>query len=173
MIRCRPSGARERALSSTRVAHDPVACRLHRYGTWLSAPGEVYAGTKEAIKQGYRHIDEAWVYFNEAEVGKAVSESLAEGIIASRDELWLTSKLWQNFHRPELVREGCLDSMKKLGVDSLDLYLIHFPVAFVPGCVEAKDADQMDDVSIESTWTAMEALVDEGLVRNMYAPPRR
>jgi len=57
--------------------------------------------------------------------------------------------------------------MAKLGVDSLDLYLIHFPVAFVPGCVEAVSADQMEDVPIEDTWKAMEALVDDGLVRNI------
>ena len=74
------------------------------YGTWLSAKGEVYEGTKSALAAGYRHIDEAWVYMNEAEVGKAVSEALADGTIGSRSELWITSKLWNCFHRPELVR---------------------------------------------------------------------
>ena len=141
------------------------------YGTWLAEEGEVYEGTKAALKCGYRHIDEAWVYGNEAEVGKAIVEALEDGTIASRDELWVTSKLWQNFHRPELVREGCLDSMKKLGVDYLDLYLMHFPVAFVPGCTEATSADMMDDVPIEDTWLAMEKLVDEGLVRNSARAP--
>ena len=136
------------------------------YGTWLSAEGEVYEGTKAALRQGYRHIDEAWVYMNEAEVGRALNEALADGTVASRAELWVTSKLWQCHHRPELVREGCLESMTKLGVDCLDLYLMHFPVAFVPGCVEATSAEQMDDTPIEDTWRAMEALVDEGLVRS-------
>ena len=137
------------------------------YGTWLSADGEVYEGTKAALSLGYRHIDEAWVYGNEAEVGKALAEAIQDGILASRDDVWITSKLWQNFHRPELVREGCLDSMKKLGVDILDLYLMHFPVAFVPGCSEAVSADQMDNVPIEDTWLAMEELVSEGLVKNI------
>lgn len=137
------------------------------YGTWLSASGEVYEGTRNALKHGYRHVDEAWVYMNEEEVGKAIVDSLADGIIASRNDLWITSKLWQCHHRPDLVREGCLDSMSKLGVDYLDLYLMHFPVSFVPGCVEATSADQVEDVPIEDTWKAMEGLVDEGLVRNL------
>ena len=137
------------------------------YGTWLSKPGEVYAGTKNAIELGYRHIDEAWVYKNEAEVGKAIKEVIAEGTVAARADLWITSKLWQCHHRTELVREGCLDSMTQLGVEYLDLYLMHFPVAFVPGCDEAVSADQMDDVPIEDTWRAMEKLVDEGLVRHI------
>ena len=136
------------------------------YGTWLSAEGEVYEGTKAALRHGYRHIDEAWVYMNEEDVGRALNEALADGTVASRTELWVTSKLWQCHHRPELVREGCLESMTKLGVDCLDLYLMHFPVAFVPGCVEATSAEQMDDTPIEDTWRAMEALVDEGLVRS-------
>lgn len=137
------------------------------YGTWLSASGEVYEGTKRAIENGYRHIDEAWVYMNEEEVGKAITEVLADGTVKSRDDLWITSKLWQCHHRPELVKEGCLESMAKLGVDKLDLYLMHFPVSFIPGCVEATTAEEMEDVPIEDTWKAMEALVDEGLVANI------
>jgi len=137
------------------------------YGTWLAAAGDVYQGTKAAIAQGYRHIDEAWIYENEREVGQAIKEALAEGTIKSRDDLWITSKLWQCYHRPELVREGCLDSMAQLGVDVLDLYLIHFPIAFVPGCKEAVSENQMEDVPIGDTWRAMEKLVDEGLVKNI------
>lgn len=139
------------------------------YGTWLSKKGEVYEGTKKALQLGYRHIDEAWVYMNEQEVGRAITEALADGTVTSRNELWITSKLWQCHHRPELVREGCVDSLTKLGVECLDLYLIHFPVAFVPGCVEATSAEQVEDVPIEDTWKAMEALVDEGLVRSEWA----
>jgi len=139
------------------------------YGTWLSKSGEVYEGVKYAIDKGYRHIDEAWVYMNEEEVGRAVAEKLADGTIADRAELWVTSKLWNNWHRPELVKEGCMESLSKLGVDYLDLYLIHFPVSFTPGTVEAVSADQMEDpqIPIEDTWKALEALVDAGLVRNI------
>ena len=95
------------------------------YGTWLSGPGEVYRGTKAALELGYRHIDEAYVYMNEEEVGNALAEVLQDGTLASRDEVWITSKLWQCHHRPELVREGCLESMKKLGVEQLDMYLMY------------------------------------------------
>ena len=79
----------------------------------------------------------------------------------------MTTKLWQCHHRPELVREGCVDSMTKLGVEQLDLFLMHFPVSFQPGVVEATTQEMMDDVPIEDTWRAMEKLVDEGLVRNI------
>ena len=137
------------------------------YGTWLSKRGEVYEGTKAALSSGYRHVDEAWVYMNEAEVGKAVSEALADGTLSSREELFVTSKLWHNFHRPELVREGALESLEKLGLDCLDLYLIHFPVSFTPGTVEASSADQVETVPLDATWQAMEKLVDEGLVKNI------
>lgn len=137
------------------------------YGTWLSKRGEVYEGTKAALACGYRHIDEAWVYMNENEVGKAVEEALADGTLGRREDLFLTSKLWNNFHRPELVREGCLDSMKKLGVEYLDLFLIHFPVSFTPGTVEASSADEVEEVPLADTWRAMEKLVDEGLVKNI------
>ena len=137
------------------------------YGTWLSKPGEVYEGTKVALASGYRHVDEAWVYMNEEEVGKAIKEALADGTVKSRDELFVTSKLWNNFHRPELVREGVEDSLKKLGLDYLDLYLIHFPVSFTPGTVEASSADETETVPLKDTWLAMEKLVEEGLVRNI------
>ena len=137
------------------------------YGTWLAEKGEVYAGTKVALEHGYRHIDEAWIYENEEEVGRAINEVLADGTVGSRDELWITTKLWQCYHRPELVREGCMDSMRQLGLDHLDLYLMHFPVAFVPGCKEAVRKEQVEDIPITETWLAMEALVDEGLVKNI------
>lgn len=137
------------------------------YGTWLSEPGQVYTGTKHAIKSGYRHIDEAWIYSNETEVGKAIKECLEEGVLKSRSELWVTSKLWNCFHRPELVREACLESLGKLGLKQLDLFLIHFPVSFVPGCSEAVRKDQTENIPLADTWLAMEKLVDEGLVRNI------
>lgn len=66
-----------------------------------------------------------------------------------------------------MVREGCVESLTKLGVDSLDLYLIHFPVCFKPGVVEASSSDQIEDIPIGDTWLAMEKLVDEGLVKNI------
>lgn len=136
------------------------------FGTWLAAPGEVYKSTKVAIDAGYRHVDCAWCYNNEEEVGKAIGEKIGDGTVA-RSDLFITSKLWNNFHRAELVREGCVDSMTKLGLDYLDNYLIHFPVSFVPGCAEATTAEQVEQVPLAETWAAVEALVQEGLVRNI------
>eukprot|EP00661_Eupelagonemidae_sp_cell13_P000216 gene216-4045_t len=134
-------------------------------GTWLSDEGKVQVAAEEAIQQGYRHIDEAWVYKGE-EVGAALRNKIADKTVERKD-MWITSKLWNNFHRPENVRKGCEESMKKLGVDYLDLYMIHFPVSFQPGVTEATCAAEMDSVPLADTWRAMEALVDAGLVRNI------
>ena len=87
----------------------------------------------------------AWTILQRhSEAYDAISQALADGTLASREELFLTTKLWNNFHRPELVREGAQDSMTKLGVDYIDLYLIHFPVSFTPGTVVSRmgDADR-------------------------------
>ncbi|KAJ9457963.1 Aldose reductase A [Diplonema papillatum] len=135
-------------------------------GTWLSEEGKVYKAVKAAIGSGYRHIDCAWIYFNEDEVGKGLKEVFEEGTV-KREEVFVTSKLWNSYHRPELVKKGLQDSLDKLGLKYLDLYLMHFPVSFKPGVDEATSKDQLEDVPIEETWKAMEALVDEGLVKNI------
>lgn len=75
-------------------------------GTWLSEKGKVYEAVKVALDEGYRHIDEAWIYGNEEEVGQAFKEKFAEGNV-KREDVFVTSKLWNNFHRPNLVRKGC------------------------------------------------------------------
>mmetsp|Transcript_19999 Transcript_19999/g.25979 ORF Transcript_19999/g.25979 Transcript_19999/m.25979 type:complete len:330 (+) Transcript_19999:143-1132(+) len=135
-------------------------------GTWLSEPGKVYEATKEAIDVGYRHIDEAWIYKNEEEVGKALAEKFADGTV-KREDMFITSKLWNCFHRPELVEEGCKESLKFLGLEYLDLFLIHFPVSFVPGVEEATSASQVEEIPLKDTWLAMEKLVEKGLVKNI------
>ena len=86
-----------------------------------------------AIKNGYRLIDSACDYGNEAKTGEGIKRALDEGI-CSREDLFVTSKLWNTFHRPEHVKEGCLKTLKDLGLDYLDLYVIHFPIAmpYVP-----------------------------------------
>lgn len=135
-------------------------------GTWLSEKGKVYEATKCALKEGYRHIDCAWVYMNEDEVGKGLTESIEEGVV-KREDVWLTGKLWNNFHRPELVKKGLQESLDALNVKYLDLFLMHFPVAFKPDVIEAASMDEVEQVSLAATWAAMEALVDEGLVKNI------
>ena len=111
-------------------------------------------------------MDEAWIYQNEDEVGRALEEKIAAGAV-KRGDLFVTSKLWNNFHRPELVKKGVQESLAKLKLAHLDLFLIHFPVAFRPDVVEATSAEEVEEVALEDTWRAMEALVDEGLATNI------
>ncbi len=138
-------------------------------GTWKSAPGAVYAAVKEALAAGYRHIDCAPAYQNEAEVGQAIAEAMAAGT-AKRQELWLTSKLWNNAHAPDQVQPALEKTLADLRVDWLDLYLIHWPVAFKPGVMfpqRPEDCIPLDALPIRETWKALEACVNKGLVRNI------
>ncbi|KII94321.1 hypothetical protein PLICRDRAFT_101939 [Plicaturopsis crispa FD-325 SS-3] len=97
-------------------------------GTWLSAPGEVERSVVHALKTGYRHIDAALIYGNQEEVGRALAAT-----DVPREEIFVTSKLWNNSHRPELVEADLDLTLKQLGLTYLDLYLIHWPVPFRPG----------------------------------------
>ena len=97
-------------------------------GVW-KMPQDICAdAVYTAIKNGYRLIDSACDYGNEDKTGAGIKRALDEGI-CTREDLFITSKLWNTFHRPEHVKTGCLKTMKDLGVDYLDLYLIHFPIA--------------------------------------------
>ena len=138
-------------------------------GTWKSAPGAVYAAVKEALAIGYRHIDCAPAYQNEPEVGKAVAEAIDSAMVA-RTDLWLTSKLWNDAHAPEQVRPALEKTLADLRVDSLDLYLIHWPVVFKPGVMfprRGEDYIALDDLPISRTWKALEDCVAQGLARNI------
>ncbi len=133
----------------------------------------------EAVQAGYRHFDCACDYGNEAEVGRGLRRVLDAGTV-SRDDLWITSKLWNTYHRREHVRSAVERSLADLQLDYLDLYLIHFPIAlqyvdfdvrYPPGWFYDPDADspamQLDRVPLAETWAAMEELVTAGLVRNI------
>ncbi|CAF4295338.1 unnamed protein product, partial [Adineta steineri] len=101
-------------------------------GTWRSEPGKVQSIVKQAILNcGYRHIDCAWLYRNENEVGNGIHEALEEsqGKI-KREDLFITTKLWNQHHVPEDVEWAIHESLKKLRLDYVDLYLMHWPVAF-------------------------------------------
>lgn len=128
---------------------------------------------------GYRHLDCAADYGNEGDVGEGIERVLKDGL-CTRDSLWVTSKLWNTYHRPSHVGRACRRTLQDLRLDYLDLYLIHFPIslAYVPfearypaGWFYDPDAKppQMvpDPVPIAETWGAMERLVDEGLVRHI------
>lgn len=138
-------------------------------GTWKSARGEVYDAVKEALSAGYRHIDCAKIYGNEGEVGTALSDTFAVGEIR-RDEVWVTSKLWNCDHAPEDVEDAVRGTLEDLQLEYLDLYLIHWPVALKKGVLFPRGTDDfrsLEEVPLASTWQAMQALKDKGLVRQI------
>jgi alcohol dehydrogenase (NADP+) len=96
-------------------------------GTWKSNPGEVSAAVFEAIRVGYRHIDAAWVYKNQDEVGEGINKAISEGIV-KREDLWVTSKLWNHAHATADVEASLRETLSQLKLDYLDLFLIHWPV---------------------------------------------
>ncbi|MGB8407553.1 MAG: aldo/keto reductase [Mycobacterium sp.] len=138
------------------------------FGTSLSDNTKTVEAVKAAVEMGFRHLDAAERYRNEALVGTALKELFANGIVR-RDDLFITTKLWNNNHRPERVRPALQASLDRLGLDSVDLYLVHTPFAFQPGDDQdprhPDGAVRYDDgVTLAETWGAMENLVDAGLV---------
>lgn len=138
-------------------------------GTWKSGKGEVYGAVRQALDIGYRHVDCAPAYNNEEEVGAALKERFAAKNVR-REDVWVTSKLWNNAHIPEDVAPALKKSLKDLQIEYLDLYLIHWPVAFRPQVVFPKgpgDYLKPEEVPIIETWQAMEECVEQGLVRQI------
>lgn len=139
------------------------------FGTLISDAAETARATGDALAAGFRHFDCAERYRNEREVGEALQTGLeAAGLL--REDLFVTTKLWNTNHRPERVGPACEGSLERLKLNYLDLYLIHTPFAFQPG--EDQDPrDQNGDilcdrgVSLLDTWRAMEVLVDRGRCR--------
>uniref|UniRef100_V5GQ24 Aldose reductase n=1 Tax=Anoplophora glabripennis TaxID=217634 RepID=V5GQ24_ANOGL len=139
-------------------------------GTWKSKPGEVKEAVKYAISVGYRHIDCAHIYENEPEIGSALSEVFKEGIV-KREELYITSKLWNTMHRPDLVEPAIKTTLKNLQLEYLDLYLIHWPFALKEeGALFPTNPDgttAYSDVDYLDTWKAMEAVQKKGLTKSI------
>ena len=139
------------------------------FGTLIPDAATTTSATREALEAGYRHFDCAERYRNEREVGEALRIGLAVGGIA-REDIFVTTKLWNSNHRPERVEPAFEASLERLGLDYLDLYLIHTPFAFQAG----DEQDPRDEngnviydqgVTLEDTWRAMEDLVDHGRCR--------
>ncbi|XP_059225422.1 aldo-keto reductase family 1 member B1-like [Stomoxys calcitrans] len=136
-------------------------------GTWRSYENEAEQAVKDAIDIGHRHIDTAFVYQNEHEVGRAVNAKIAEGKI-KREDIFVVTKLGGIHHDPKLVEHACRQSLKNLNLGYIDLYLIHFPVAQAySGDENVRGTGELTDTDYLDTWKAMESLVDLGLVKGI------
>lgn len=148
-------------------------------GLWKIDPANVAQAVYDAIESGYRHLDSATDYGNEAQVGEGIAKAIADGL-CTREELWVTSKLWNTYHRPEHVAAACKKSLDDLGLEYFDLYLVHFPIAlkyvdfadryppewlYDPSAAEPRMA--RDAVPLSDTWGGMEGLVEQGLARQI------
>jgi len=139
-------------------------------GTWQAPKGVVKGAVMEAIDAGYRHLDCAYVYGNEAEIGEAITAKIAEGKV-KREDLFITSKLWNTYHSHSRVSE-CLNlTLNNLQISYLDLYLIHWPMGYVEGG-ETFPKDEngkfiYSNIDYLESWKAMEECVEKGLIRSI------
>ncbi|KEO73979.1 aldo/keto reductase [Anditalea andensis] len=134
-------------------------------GTWKAKPGEVYEAVICAIETGYRHIDCAPIYNNEKEVGQAIAKAIDEGMV-KREDLFITSKLWNNAHKKADVIPALKNSLKDLQLGYVDLYLIHWPIAQKPEKINITSPDDfisLQEIPILKTWEGMEEALNEGL----------
>ena len=151
------------------LAHGTGAMPAVGFGTLIPDPVATRQATKAALETGFRHLDCAERYRNEAAVGEALQEALKAGTVR-REDLFVTTKLWNSNHRPERVKPAFDASLKRLQIDYADCYLIHTPFAFQPG----DEQDPRDEhgrviydsgVTLAETWHALERLVDDGRCR--------
>jgi diketogulonate reductase-like aldo/keto reductase len=141
-------------------------------GTFLAQdPAQLESAIITAIEAGYRHIDTAAFYENEEFIGQALQKIFKQGKI-KREDLFITTKLSETNHRPERVEKAFLNSLHKLQLEYLDLYLIHWPLAFVPSedinkptLVDGKPV--IEHVDILDTWAELEKLAEKGLVKKL------
>lgn len=149
------------------------------FGLWKIPKDQCSDVVYQAIKNGYRHFDSASDYGNEYEVGLGLKRALDDGL-CKRDDLWITSKLWNTYHAKEHVQPAIERTLKDLQLDYLDLYLIHFPIALEYVPFETRypaewlynpDATspcmKPAKIPLHETWQAMENLVDNDLTKNI------
>lgn len=139
-------------------------------GTWLSKPEEITEIVKYSIDIGYRLIDCAWVYGNEKEIGEGIQEKITDGTV-KREDLCITTKLWNTFHEQENVVNACKESLKNLGLDYVDVYLVHWPCAQKnTGIFDSKlpfDGAVNMEYDYLLTWKGMEECYELGLAKNI------
>jgi alcohol dehydrogenase (NADP+) len=143
---------------------------LGTFGSDTVSADEIASAVVQSSQIGYRHFDCASVYGNEPEIGRALNRVIASGI--ARDQLWITSKVWNDCHAPSDLEKSCLKSIANFGVEYLDAYLIHWPFSnhHDPGCdvgARRHDAQPYIHDRFMAAWRAMESLVDRGLVRHI------
>lgn len=138
-------------------------------GTWKSKGKEVKQAVKDALHAGYRHIDTAAIYGNEELIGEALQEVFAEGNIL-REDVFITSKLWNDSHQEGQVMPALTNTLKRLQLDYLDLYLIHWPVAFKHGVdfpEKPSDFVSLEEAPLIDTWEQMETAKNSNYTRHI------
>jgi len=153
----------------TLALHDGTTLPALGLGTWLSEKDRVYEAVREALKIGYRHVDAAWIYQNEEEVGRGIRDAIVAGDVV-REDLWVTTKLWNDMHAPADVLPALESSLRNLGLDYVDLYLVHWPVAHPKGVMRPDSGAEflsLKDRPLEATWEAMTQLPNTGKARHV------
>lgn len=140
-------------------------------GTWQLANEQAYHAVRYALENGYTHVDCAPIYMNEKHVGKGIKDALRNQNI-KREQLWITSKLWNSFHDPDDVAGALKETLHFMQLDYLDLYLIHWPVALRKNIGHSRptsghDFISLKDIPLHETWRAMIECQQQGLVKNI------
>jgi len=139
---------------------------LFGLGTWRSKPGEVRSAVSDALTAGYQHIDAAWIYQNQTEVGQGLKDAIAaSGGKLKREDIFITSKVWNHHQAPANVEVSIRETLSQLEVDYLDLLLLHWPTPWRESWPEQKEVDT--SFTREDTWRALEKLVEQKLVRSI------
>lgn len=155
--------------------YNGIKCPILGFGTWLARKNECYQAVRHALEIGYRYIDTAFFYENEQEVGKAINEKIAEGLVR-REDVFIVSKLSSANHEQNMVVPALKKSLEYLNLQYLDLFLIHTPMATKPlisGVVNLKSQlndsgeEVFIDVNPQLTWLGMEECVNLGLVKSI------